>query len=94
MNENLSIAEKNATILGIMSTIFCGAVGLPYTEEVGNLIVAVVITKLAMWYKNHGEVFNPKEIPLNEDAVAEVFAELHADAILTTISAQTGIGLE
>ena len=94
MNNSLSVSEQNAVLLGIMSTILVNSLGLPNTEEMQHLIVAAVMCKLAMWHKDHGKVFDPQNILLEEDAVAEVFAEIHTDIILADIAEQTGIGME
>jgi hypothetical protein len=94
MNNSLSIADRNATILGIMSTILVNSLGLPNTEEMQNLIVTAVMCKLAMWHKEHGKVFDPKNVLLEEDTVAEVFADIHTDILMADIAEQTGIGME
>jgi hypothetical protein len=94
MNNSLSISEQNATLLGIMSTILCVNLGLPMNDEMQQLITTAVMCKLAMWHEEHGKTFDPKNVLLEEDAVAEVFAEIHADLIMASISEQTGIGLE
>lgn len=94
MNNSLSVSEQNAVLLGIMSTILTNSLGLPNTEEMQHLIVTAVMCKLAMWHKDHDKVFDPQNILLEEDAVAEVFAEIHTDIIMADISQQTGIGLE
>ena len=98
MNNSLSIADQNSTLLGIMSTVLVAALGIPMNDEMQQLIVTAVMCKLALWYEEHGKEFNPKTILLDEDAVSEVFAEIHADLyadlVIANICQQTGIGLE
>ena len=94
MNNSLSISDRNAALLGIMSTILVNSLGLPNTEEMQNLIVAAVMCKLTMWHKDHGKTFDPQNILLEEETVAEVFAEIHTDILMADIAEQTGIGME
>jgi hypothetical protein len=94
MNNSLSIADQNAVILGIMSTILSNSLGLPDTEEMQHLIATAVMCKLAMWHESHGKTFDPKNVLLEEDAVSEVFAEIHTDILMADIAQQTGIGME
>ena len=94
MNNSLPVSEQNAIVLGIMSTILTNSLGLPNTEEMQHLIVAAVMCKLAMWYKDHDKVFDPQNILLEEDAVAETFATIHTDILMADIAEQTGIGME
>ena len=93
MNNSLSVSEQNAVLLGIMSTILVNSLGLPNTEEMQNLIATAVMYKLAMWHKDHGKTFDPKNVLLEEDAVSEVFAEIHTDILMADIAQQTGIGM-
>ena len=94
MNNSLSVSEQNASMLGIMTTILCTSLGLPMNDEMQHLIVTAVMCKLAMWHEEHGKTFDPRNILLEEGAVAEVFADIHTDLLLVGISEQTGIGLE
>lgn len=94
MNNSLPVSEQNAIALGILSTILVNSLGLPNSEEMQHLIVAAVMCKLAMWYKNHGKTFDPQNVLLEEEAVAETFADIHTDILMADISQQTGIGLE
>ena len=94
MNNSLSVSEQNAVLLGIMSTILVNSLGLPNTEEMQHLIVTAVMCKLAMWHKDHGKTFDPQNILLEEETVAEVFAEIHTDILMADIAEQTGIGME
>ena len=94
MNNSLSVTEQNAILLGMMSSILCGHLNIPVNDETVSAITVAVMCKLAMWYKDHDKVFDPQNILLEEDAVAETFATIHTDILMADIAEQTGIGME
>ena len=95
MEENLSpIAIENAQRLASLSTLFCAINGLEVTEELVPILSGAVLTGVARWYAENGRTFNPKTDRIEDDALAEAFARVQEIAILASISAQTGIGME
>lgn len=95
MEENLSpIAIENAQRLAALSPLFCAMNGIPVTEELVPILSGAVLTGIARWYADRGRTFNPKTDRIEDDALAEAFARVQEIAILATISAQTGIGME
>lgn len=90
-----TIANQNAVRLAHLSTVFCLLNGLPATQELAHILAAAVMANIGKWYKENGrEDFNPETELICDEAIKAAFARVQQIAVLASISAQTGIGME
>ena len=90
-----TIANQNAVRLAHLSTLFCLVNNLPATQELAQILAAVVMSNVMKWYENNGRAdFNPQTELICDDAIKSAFERVQQIATLASISAQTGIGME
>lgn len=90
-----NIATQNAERLANLSVVFFALNDLPYDAELISVFSQMVMSAIGTWYKeNEGRLINPETELICDDAIKHAFDRAQQIAILATISAQTGIGME
>lgn len=90
-----TIANQNAKRLAALSTIFCIANEIPDNADVARAFAGVVMANINKWYTDNGrDDFDPSAELICDDAITAAFARVQEIAILASISAQTGIGMD
>lgn len=89
-----NIAIENATRLAALTTVFCLMNGIEMTKEIADTFALGVMAGIGAWYKERGIDFDPRVNAIEDAAIQEVFGKMQEVAILASISAQTGIGME
>ena len=89
-----NIAIENATRLAGLTAVFCLMNGIKMDKETADAFALGVMAGISVWYKERGIDFDPRIHAIEDAAIQEVFSEMQEIAILASISAQTGIGME
>lgn len=90
-----NIATQNANRLAGLSVVFFALNNLPYDAELISVFSQMVMSATCKWYKeNEGRLINPETELICDDAIKFAFDRAQQIAVLASISAQTGIGME
>ena len=89
-----TIATKNSERLATLSVIFCAINGIVPTPELAQALAGAVMSNCAKWYDEHNLAFNPATELIEGEALESAFKRVQEIAILASISAQTGVGME
>lgn len=90
-----NIATQNANRLAGLSVVFFALNNLPYDAELISVFSQMVMSAIGKWYKeNEGRLINPETELICDDAIKHAFDRAQEIAVLASISAQTGIGME
>lgn len=90
-----NIATQNAERLANFSVVFFALNDLPYDAELISALSQMVMSAIGRWYKeNEGRLINPETELICDDAIKHAFDRAQQIAVLASISAQTGIGME
>lgn len=90
-----NIARQNADALAAHSVVFFMLNNIPCEGEVVGVFSQMIMAHIGRWYmENKGYVINPETEIICDDAVKSAFARAQEIAVLASISAQTGIGME
>ena len=89
-----NIAFENASRLAALTAAFCLMNGIEMNKEVADTFALGVMAGISVWYKERGIDFDPRIHTIEDAAIQEVFGRMQEIAILASISAQTGIGME
>lgn len=90
-----NIARQNADALAALSVVFFMLNNIPCEGEVVGVFSQMIMSHIGRWYvENKGRALNPETEIICDDAVKSAFARAQEIAVLASISAQTGIGME
>lgn len=90
-----NIATQNAERLANLSIVFFALNDLPCDAELISVFSQMVMSAIGTWYKeNEGRLINPETELICDDAIKHAFDRAQQIAVLASISAQTGIGME
>ena len=90
-----NIAEQNSDRLASLSVAFCAMNGIMPDMDIIKALVGAIMGGIAKWYAENGRTdFNPRTELIAEDAIVSAFARAQEIAILASISAQTGVGMD
>lgn len=90
-----NITTQNAERLANLSEVFFALNDLPYDAKLISVFSRMVMSAIGRWYKeNEGRLINPETELICDDAIKHAFDRAQEIAVLASISAQTGIGME
>ena len=90
-----NIATQNTERLADLSVVFFALNNLPCDAKLISVFTQMVMSAIGRWYEeNEGRLINPETELICDDAIKHAFNRAQEIAILASISAQTGIGME
>lgn len=90
-----NIATQNAERLSNLSVVFFALHNLPFEAELIGVFSQMIMSAIGRWYRENEErLFNPETEIICDEAIKFAFDRAQQIAVLATISAQTGIGME
>ena len=90
-----NISTQNADRLADLSLAFFLINQLPCSAELVGAFTKMIMSAIGKWYKeNEGRNINPETETICDDAIKFAFERAQQIAVLATIAAQTGIGME
>ena len=95
-NEITPIGLQNATRLATLASVFCAINGIDVTlvPEMSHVLAGATMSNIAKWYEDRGLTLDPQKDVIADEAIVSAFTRIQEIAILASISAQTGIGME